>query len=227
MFKKTRDRRLRLTTLMYSAPPPLHVPGIIRPLEQGLTLPGSAIPVACSAVFLYLRDMPLKSAPPSDLAIIVRTTAPHIIAAVPLKPAARIFVVDPSLLSPVRQRPGRVHAEAVQCRVMAFGAKLGLGEPVCRKFRRAVRHVFPAEDAESEHLFRGQLRAEIGVKVPANRLSQEIFIALLHQIIDFDTHGFHLYYPHWSQNVKLHGLRGFLLRGPSERSVGRITAHLT
>lgn len=76
---------------------------------------------------------------------------------------------------------------------MAFGAELGLGEPVCRKFRRAVRHVFPAEDAESEHLFRGQLRAEIGVKVPANRLSQEVFVALLHQIIDFDTHGFYLY----------------------------------
>ena len=132
----------------------LYVSGIICPLQQRLTLPGAAILVAEAAVLLHLRNMSSKCMPTLDLPIVVRTTPPHIISAIPLKPAARIFMIDPSLLLPVSERLGRAHAEVVQSRIVAFGTESGVNEPAGGEFILAVRHVLPAKNAKLKHLFR-------------------------------------------------------------------------
>lgn len=137
-----------------------------------MALTGAAIPVTATAVLLHLRNMSSKCPPAFDLTVVVRTTPPHVIPAIPLKPTTRIFVIDPPLLLPVRERLGRAYTEIVQPRVAAFGTELGVGEPVGWEFRRAVRHVLPAENAKFEHLFRGQLGAKFRMEIPADWLGQ-------------------------------------------------------
>ena len=65
--------------------------------------------------------------------------------------------------------------------------KLCFTKPRCREFPAAVSQILSAEYAQLEHLFRRQLRLEIGMKVSARGLDEIIRIALLHQVVDFDT----------------------------------------
>lgn len=74
---------------------------------------------------------------------------------------------------------------------MTFGTKLCLVEPIGRKFGGAVRHIPSAKNTEREHLFWGEFRLEIGMKILADRFSQQICIILLHLIVDLDPAFFH------------------------------------
>lgn len=74
---------------------------------------------------------------------------------------------------------------------MFLVAEFRLREPRLGKFFAAVGHIFTAENAEFQHLFRGQLRFEIRMKVFPRRLSQKIPVASLHTIIYYDLFGFH------------------------------------
>ena len=48
---------------------------------------------------------------------------------------------------------------------MSFSTKLGIIEPIPRKLFTAIGHVFTAEDAELEHLFRRKLRLKARIEV--------------------------------------------------------------
>src|SRR5688572_33449973 len=74
-----------------------HLPRIVGPVEQGLPLFAAAGEVAAAAVLLDLRDVPADGPPALDLAIVVGPAPPQVIAAIPLKPAARIVGMDPAL----------------------------------------------------------------------------------------------------------------------------------
>src|SRR5262245_60210811 len=104
-----------------------------------------------------------RNRPPSaDLSHIVGTTATQVVAAVPLKPAARILRPYPTAAPPHGERLRGIHAEEVQSRIAAFGAEPGAPEPAGGKLSATVGHVLAAEDAKLEHLFRRQLRTKRG-----------------------------------------------------------------
>src|SRR5215470_8184361 len=129
--------------------------------------------------------MTTDRAPAFDLSFVVGTTAAEVIAAIPLKPATRIFVVDPAFLPPHRKRYRRVYTKIVELRIATLRTKLRTTKPRRRKFINAVSHVLPTEDAHLEHLFRRELGLKLGIEVPAHRFGAVVNIARLHHIINF------------------------------------------
>lgn len=81
-----------------------NLPRIVGPMQERLSLSPPAIYCATRTVLLELRDMALHRAPAFDLALIVGTSASQVVAAVPLEPSARIFVINPTLPAPDRKR---------------------------------------------------------------------------------------------------------------------------
>jgi len=160
-------------------------------VEQHLLLLSPTGESTWLTVFLQLSDMAPDGQPAFDLAYVVPAAASHIIPAVPLKPAAGIFVKNSALGVPVRQGLGGVHTEKIQSRIVKFMTEICSGKPVRGKFPPAIRHVLSAEDPQRQHFFGGQLRVEILVKVISHRFRQVIEVTLLHQIIHDD---FSLFY---------------------------------
>lgn len=136
--------------------------------------------------------MSSHGAPASDLPQVINTPATHIVATIPLKPTARIFGKNPSFLLPFGQWTGSIYLEVIQGRVVPCMTKLRVLEPVARKFLRAIGEIFSAKDPESEHLFGRQLRAKTSMEILACRFRAEINVSLLHQIVNGDSHRFHL-----------------------------------
>ena len=78
--------------------------------------------------------MPRHHSPTLDLSRILRRhSSPHIVAAIPLKPPARVFGKNPTVFSPFRKR---LAIAAVITREVASGGTVnlpGLGKIVCRE----------------------------------------------------------------------------------------------
>src|SRR5262245_58891888 len=88
---------------------------VVGPLQQRLPLPRAAGQVARLTVPLDLPDVPAPCLPSSDLPpVFIEQAAAHVVAAIPLEPAARVVGVDPALVAPHRQRLARVDAEEVE-----------------------------------------------------------------------------------------------------------------
>src|SRR5579864_6628352 len=161
-------------------------------MEQRLALPGPALEVATPAVAAHLRYMPANGPPALDLPFIIGTAAAQEIAAIPLKPAARVFLEYPTLLAPDGERLRCVDAEEIQFRIMPIMAKFGLGEPIGRKFRAAIGHVLASKYAEREYLLWRKFGVKVRMKMLADGLHREIGVALLHQIMNLNPKGLHL-----------------------------------
>src|SRR6186997_2174432 len=105
-------------------------PAVIGPVKQRLALARAAEHVTGLAVFLDLPDVAADRFPASDLArIFLRRAAAHVIAAIPLKPAAWVVLVDPPPALPFRERLACIHAETVQRLVTPFRRELRAREP--------------------------------------------------------------------------------------------------
>jgi hypothetical protein len=159
-------------------------------MQQRLSLFPSAIKVLFRAIRLDLRNMPLNAFPPLDLALVIGAAPAHVVPAIPLKPPPRIFAIDPALFFPFCQWLRGVDTEEIQYRHMALVIQFGAYKPVFRELVGTVRHVFPAENTQRQHLLRRYFRTEVSVKVLAYRLSQEIVVIPLHEIIYNDSVGF-------------------------------------
>src|SRR5436190_4259314 len=155
-------------------------------MENSLSLARAAVEGFWRAVVFYLGDVATDCTPAFDLPFVVDASAAVVVATVPLKPPARVFVIDPAFLAPDRQRLRSVYAEEVEFRIAALGRKLSFLEPIGREFAHAVRHVLAAENAKREHLFRRQFGPEIGMKIFSDRLDEQIRVVLLHLIVDLD-----------------------------------------
>jgi hypothetical protein len=121
-------------------------------VQDGLPLFATTRQVEALTIPLQLDDVPPNRAPAPDLARIIAASATKEIAAIPLKPTARILFVNPATISPNRQRLGRVDAKAIQCRIVLIWTQLGLIKPLPGKFGRAIRHVLAAKNSKSQHL---------------------------------------------------------------------------
>src|SRR6185436_4663771 len=100
---------------------------------------------------------------------------------------------------------------------MVLVIQFGAFKPVSRELVGTVRHVFPAENTQRQHLLRRYFRPEVSVKVLAYRLSQEIDAIPLHEIVYNDSSGF---FHSLAAERKSSGPRSFIAR-PLERQVGR------
>src|SRR5580704_17462142 len=156
-------------------------------MQQRLALPRPAGDVARLAMPLHLADVTADGFPALDLARVLSRNAPsHVVAAIPLKPAARIVRVDPSLLAPDRQRLAGVDPEKVQRTIPMLGGELGAREPARWKLLDAVGHVLAAEHTKLQHLRRRQLGTKLRIEAAANRCSERVAVALLHLVVDGD-----------------------------------------
>ncbi len=138
-------------------------------MQQGLPLGGPAIQVAFPAVLAKLGDVPFHGLPSLDLPFIVRTSSAYVVPAVPLKPPLGVFVIDPSLLNPVRQRLRSLDFEIIQPWIRPLRRQLCPREPLRGELLAAIRHVLSAKDTQFEHLLRRQFRLEIGMENAADR----------------------------------------------------------
>src|SRR5262249_10060973 len=119
-------------------------------MQQRLALALAAQQVARLAVALKLPHVATNRLPATDLAaVLLRHAAAHVVATVPLEPAARIVAMDPALPSPFRQRLARIDAEEVEPAVALTVGELGADEPAFGKLLAAVGHVLAAEHAEA------------------------------------------------------------------------------
>lgn len=143
-------------------------------MKKGLPLTPSTIQVIGEAIPANLRDMAFHGAPSLDLPVVVWPSSAHVVATVPLKPSARILVMNPSLLAPVGKRLGRLNAEEVERRIVLRRAQLGFIKPIARKLVSAVRQVSASENAQKQHLFGRQLRTKPHIEVLAHRFTEHI-----------------------------------------------------
>ena len=101
-------------------------PAVVGPMQKRLPLPLPAGEVARLAMALNLAHVAAHRLPAFDLpGILARDTAAHIIAAVPLKPAARVVGINPSLLAPDRQRLAGIDTKIIQRAIAVLFGKLG------------------------------------------------------------------------------------------------------
>jgi hypothetical protein len=143
----------------------------------------SAVEVTMSAVLFQLGDVPANCPPTPNLSLIVRAAASAVISAIPLKPATRIFVINPTIVSPHQERLRGVHAKEIQLWIVPLRTYLGNLKPLSREFSRAIAHVLAPEHSKSQQLLRREFRAKIRMKTPSFWFSQEIEIAALHQVV--------------------------------------------
>ena len=88
---------------------------VVGPVKEGLSLAFAAGLVAGLAVKFDLPNVSSHCLPAPDLSkVFLRRTAAHIISAIPLKPAARIVGVYPSVLAPNVQWLAGIDAEIVE-----------------------------------------------------------------------------------------------------------------
>ena len=92
----------------------LDFPTIIGPVQQSLSLAWTAKRIARFTILAELGDMPSERLPALDLPIVLlRHSAAHIIAAVPLKPATRIIRVEPAVVLPHGQGLASIDAKVI------------------------------------------------------------------------------------------------------------------
>jgi len=149
-------------------------------MKQRLSLSRPAIKRAGRTVLLELRQMSAHCTPTLYLAFIVRTSASHEVTAIPLKPPARIFMIEPALSSPHRQWLRRINAKAVELRVVALRTEPGVAEPTRREFGLAISHVLATKHADLEHFLWRKFRTKLRMEIFADRLGEEIGVVLLH-----------------------------------------------
>ena len=93
----------------------LKISTVVGPVKESLSLAFPAGLVAGLAVKFDLPDVSSHCLPPPDLSkVFLRRTAADIISAIPLKPAARIVGVCPSVLAPDGQWLAGIDPEIVE-----------------------------------------------------------------------------------------------------------------
>src|SRR5687768_14374362 len=140
-------------------------------MQQRLSLFGAAFRLTWRTVLSDLRDVTPYRTPAFDLALVIRTTTSHVVAAVPLKPTARICVIDPPFHFPVRERFRGTDAEIVQLPILSIRTQLRAEKPRRRELTGAVSHILAGEDAQHQHLAWRQFGFEFRMEVSSDRFS--------------------------------------------------------
>ena len=156
-------------------------------MQERLPLPFVARQITRLARKLKLTNVTADCPPAFDLtSVFDGRSSPHVVAAVPLEPAAWIVRMYPPLPPPFRQRLTGFNTEVVERVIAGSTRKLGVLEPARRKLIGAISHVFAAEHTEAKHFGWRQIRLEFRVEVATDRFDEFVAVASLHPIIDCD-----------------------------------------
>jgi hypothetical protein len=162
-------------------------------MEKRLSLASPAEEIARLAMSLNLPNVPPDGLPTLYLApVFVRHPPSHVIAAIPLEPAAWVVRMDPALGAPHRQRLACTHAEKIERAIAAGRRKLGAPKPAFGKLLAAIRHVLAAKYSKPEHLLGRELGLELGIKTAADRRRRSVTVTLLHPVMHRDGSNRHL-----------------------------------
>ena len=107
-----------------------------------------------------------SSASPAQCGVAAPT---HVVAAIPLKPTSRIFLVDPPFLTLNRERLRRQDPKSIQRGIMPLAAKFRTAQPLSGKLSSAVGHVLTTEDAKRKHLLGRELRPKFATIASPHR----------------------------------------------------------
>ena len=81
-----------------------YLSAIVGPMKQNLSLLWPATEIGLSAMPANLGNVPLHCFESLDLSLVIGAASAHVITTIPLKPAPRIFMINPAFLSPIGQR---------------------------------------------------------------------------------------------------------------------------
>ena len=129
-----------------------------------------------------------SSASPAQCGVAAPT---HVVAAIPLKPTSRIFLVDPPFLTLNRERLRRQDPKSIQRGIMPLAAKFRTAQPLSWKLSSAIGHVLPTKDAKRKHLLGRELRPKSVPLALPDWHRQHVLVARLHEIGDDDSTRFH------------------------------------
>jgi hypothetical protein len=165
----------------------LQLPAVVRPMQERLPLPSATRQITRLARKLELSDVTADCFPAFDLPnVLVGHSSSHIVAAVPLEPAAWIVRMYPSFPAPFRERLTGFNTEVVEGVVARSPCQPGMLEPACRKLIAAIGNVLTTEHAEAKHFAGRQIGFELWIEVATNRLDEFVPVTPLHPIIDCD-----------------------------------------
>ena len=152
-------------------------------MQQGLALAAAAGQVAGGAEFLYLSGVAADVLPAGDLtSVFVRDASPHVVAAIPLKPAPRVVWVNPTFCLPLFAALTGAYLKEVAAWVVGW-RQLGVCEPFGWVFVALfIFKIVAAKHTEFEHLPRGEIGCEIrGEVVPLG--CRQCIAVLLQRIV--------------------------------------------
>ena len=157
---------------------------VVGPVKKRLSLAFAAGLVTGLAVKFDLPDVSPHCLPAPNLSkVFLRHSAAHIIPAIPLKPAARIVGVYPSIFAPDGQWLAGIHTEVVERAIATVSGKFCFFKPALGKFVSCIGHVLASKYTQLKHLLRCQLRTELGIEVATRLFRKIIAIPLLHFVI--------------------------------------------
>ena len=125
------------------------------------------------------------------LSLIIVAAPTHVVAAVPLKPTSRIFLIKPPFVTPNSERLRRQDPKTIQRGIMQFAAEFRTAKPLSRKLSSAVGHVLPTKDAKRKHLLGRELRPKSVPLALPDLHRQHVLVAGLHEIVDDDSARLH------------------------------------
>ena len=160
---------------------------VVRPLKECLSLTRATCEIARSAMPHHLCNMSPHRSPPSNLSRIILVPTTTIVSAIPLKPPARIIRVNPSFLSPHRERLTRINPKVIQLWIAFAGCEFRMRKPTLRKFLRTVSHIHPAKHTERKHIFRRKIGCKRRIKMLPLRFGEFVSIVALHSIVNRNT----------------------------------------
>ena len=147
----------------------LDPPGVVRPVEHGLPLFSPALEVAPFAVVPNGGHVPRDRAPASNLTGVVGASPADVVAAIPLKPPARILPVNPAVATPDGERLRRIYAKTVQARIVPLLPESPF--------------LYDAEDVSTQHL--RYFVAELVRETALEQLEDEVPYSVAVEIEEF------------------------------------------
>ncbi len=157
---------------------------VVGPMQECLALLWAARFIARQAVRLNLSNVTAHRNPAPDLSVVVRASAAKVVAAVPLKPAARILGADPSPFEPLGSRLTCRHAKVIKRRIgNSVRIQFCMRKPLTWKFLCAFIQVNAAEHTEREHVLGGgKIRLEARIEFFSRGTLERIPVARLQRI---------------------------------------------
>ena len=99
-------------------------------------------------MFFQLGNMSSDGAPSSDLSQVIHAAAAGVVSAIPLEPSARIFIANPVLFPPNRERLRGFDSVIIQAGIVPSRGELCFLEPTGGKLFPAISHVFSTKYSE-------------------------------------------------------------------------------